>query len=300
VSAAGAKLLSAIGEPSDAPALLRLMVGPEEPALSARLALMRIPGPETTALLLEAFHGKDAEARVAALEVLVGRGHRALLSELLKPELFADEAFRPLAANAVLTLGTGDDLGRVLEFHRTLPLAQRGPLEAALRRIAAKHPSADAAATTVLAAAAQLPLGEAAPLYTILAGIGGDAALAAFSGMLNSSSADQRNAALRALGSWRDTAPTALLLDIASHDADPGVRTLAVRSATTLFTKSAFGGNNAPVPALVPRAIEGLRKTWAAAQPAEKSAVISALRSLKDPRAVAAAEELEKSVTRDP
>jgi hypothetical protein len=294
VRAAAAKLLSVVGEPADAPALLGMVVGAGEPAIAARLALARIGGADTTALLLKAFH-QGGEVRVAALEVLVSRGHRTLLSDLLQPEVFADESFRTVAANAIQTLGTEADVERVLDLHRKLPVGQRGPLETALRRLAGKHPAPDAAAALVFAAAEKLPVAERGPLYVTLAAIGGDAALTSLSGMLKSESVEHRKAALRALGNWRDVRPASSLLVVARDDADAGARALAVRSATTLFTKSAFGENNAPVPKQVSAAIDGLRKTWTAAeQPAEKNGVVAALRTLKDPKAVAAAEELDK------
>lgn len=295
VSAAAAKLLSVIGDASDAPALLSLMVGADEPAPSARLALTRIPGPETTALLVGAFRQGGA-GRDAALEVLVARGHRALVVELLQPAVFADDAFRPAAANALLALGTGADLGRVLAFHRALPIAQRPPLETALRRIAAKAPAPDAAAGVVFAAAEQLPLGESDGLYTIVAGIGGEAALTALTKLLTSPELERRKAGIRAFGGWRDASPAEKLLQLARSESDANTRALAVRAATTLFTRGAFAGNATVAPANVPAAIAGLRAAWAVAeQSADKDAVNAALRSLKTPEAVAAAQELEKN-----
>jgi hypothetical protein len=296
VRSAAAKLLSVVGDAADAPALMSMMTGAEEPAVSARLALARIPGGETTALLITAFHG-GGEARAAALEVLVSRGYRPLLDDLLRPEIYADAALGRFAANAVLTLGTGADLERVLALHRTLPSSDRGPLETALRRLASKTSTPDEAAARIFSAAEKLPLAERSPLLVMLAGISGDLAFKSLSGMLASDSADTRKAALRALANWRDIRPGNTLLAIARKDPDPQVRAVAVQSATTVFSKSALGGAAAPKPELVPPALDGLRQTWKVAEdPAAKNAIISALRGLKEPKAVAAADELERAV----
>ena len=57
--------------------------------------------------------------------------------------------------------------------------------------------------------------------------------------------------------------------------------------------RSAFAGNNAPTPERMAASIEGLRRAWKLAkQPEEKSAIIAALRGLKDTKAIAAAEQL--------
>jgi hypothetical protein len=86
---------------------------------------------------------------------------------------------------------------------------------------------------------------------------------------------------------------------VARDDRDPTIRALAVQSATALFRKSALGVEGTPAPARVPAAIEGLRKTWTVAEdPAARGAVSAALRGLKDPRAIAAADELEQQATR--
>ncbi|MDO8540285.1 MAG: HEAT repeat domain-containing protein [Opitutaceae bacterium] len=294
VRAAAARLLSVIGDPSDVAALLPLMIGTDEPAVSARLALSRIAGDEVTARLLESFRS-GGDAREAALDVLVSRGHRALVPELLQPEVYADADFGRLAANAVMTLGTGRNLGAVLELHHRLPASQRGNLENALRRLAVKHPSPDEAAKLIFDAAEKLPVAEGTPLFVMLAGIGGDAAFNSLAGLLKSDVIETRRVALRALGSWRDLRPAAKLLAVAREDSDAGVRALAVRSVTTLYAKSAAGARSTPAPEAVSAAITGLRQVWSVAEnPAEKNAVLTALRGLKNPKAVATAEELEK------
>ena len=96
----------------------RTVAGNGRPGRARRLGAPRAHAdsrPETSPAVLESFRA-GGEARAAALEVLVGRGHRALLAELLRPENFADETFGPLAANAVLMLGTGADLAACSSF----------------------------------------------------------------------------------------------------------------------------------------------------------------------------------------
>jgi hypothetical protein len=74
------------------------------------------------------------------------------------------------------------------------------------------------------------------------------------------------------------------------------VRAVAVQSATAVFARSAYGGTGAVAPQQVPAVIAGLRRTWEVAeQPAERNAIVVALRGLKDAKAIAAAEELEKT-----
>ena len=293
VRTAAARLLSVVGDSSDALALVRLMTGREEPARSARLALARIPGEDTTALLLERFHA-GADDRAAALEVLAARGHRPLVAELLQPELYADTAFGRLAANALLTLGTGADLGRVLDLYVTLPPERRPVIDPALRRIAAKHPSPGAAATALIAAAGKLPVAEAGMLFAIMGGLGGDESFAAILEMLKSSAPETRLMAVRTLGGWPDPLPGPTLLALARDDADVNIRAAAVQAATTLFRKNAANPDGTAAPERVPSAIQGLRQTWAvAAEPSAKSAIVATLRGLKDTRAVAAADELE-------
>ena len=293
VSSAAAKLLSVVGDASDAPALIAKMIGEEEPAPAARLALARLAGAEVAAQLLEQFR-RGGDSRAAALEVLVHRGHRPLLRELLEPEPHADEAFARAAAPAILALGTAADLEAVLALHNSLPRDRRQPLQTALRRLAEKHPSPDEASRLAFVAAQKLPPPEAERLLIVMTAIGGDAALASLSSLLASDSSDWRAAALRAFGNWRDTRPVAALLNAARAEPDPRIRSIAIRSAIAVLSRSALGPNNQPVPELVPEAIAGLRAAWEiAAEPADKNAIIVALRGLKHDRAAEVARELE-------
>lgn len=294
VRMAAARLLSVIGDSSDAPALLAMMSGAGEDARAARLALSRIAGPEINALLIERFRRADAD-RPAALAVLVSRGHRPLVDDLLQPEIYADPVFGRLAANALQTLGTGADLRRVLQLHRQLASEQRPVLTGVARRLAEKHGSLDEAAALVAVAARELPVAEATPLLVILAGIGGDTAMTTLSDRLKSPSSEARQAALLALGNWRDLRPVSRVLDIARSDAEAEVRAAAIQSATALLKRNAMGGDKAPAPQLVPAALEGFRQAWdLAEQPEARDAIVAALRGLKDTKATALAEMLEK------
>ncbi len=294
VRAAAAKLLAVFGEESDAAGLVPMMTGEDDLAAAARLALSRLPGDHPTRLLLDAFHGTGA-VRAAALEVLVARGYRALVPELVRPELYADEDFSGPAANALATLGTGRDFRAALELYRQFPPARRPLLDAALRRLATKDSDAATATAAVVAALEKLPASESGSLYVLLAAIGGDAAFDALSAAAKSAAVEQRKAALRAFGNWRDTQPTTFLLERARDDVDAAVRSSAVRAATNLYSKSAFGGAGAgPVAALVPGTIEGLKKTWPlATNRMDRNAILVALRGLKDPNAKALADEWE-------
>ncbi len=85
---------------------------------------------------------------------------------------------------------------------------------------------------------------------------------------------------------------------MARDDPDAVVRGVAVRSAAAVFGRSALSESNTPVAAAVPAAIAGLTKTWELAERADgQNAVLVALRGLKDPRAAAAAQELEQRRT---
>jgi HEAT repeat protein len=295
VVTAAAKLLSVIGGAAEVPALLGLCVGPDEPGPAARLALARIPGEEITNLLLGQLRGSNVAQRAAALDVLVARGHRPLVSELLRAELYRDAALGRSATNALAVLGRGEDLSRVLELHHHLPAERRSLLEPAVRRLAEKHSAPSEAAAMIVASAGTLPLEEAAPLFITLAGIGGDAALSILSKLAKSPTPEKRMIAVRALGNWRDARAAPTLLSVVREDADAAVRQQAVQSAIAVFRKSVLGPEGGVAAGLVPAAVTGLKQTWEAAQRAEdKNAVVGALKALKDPRAVGAAEELEK------
>lgn len=293
VRAAAARLLSGIGSAQDASALLELMNGGDEPGRAARLALARIPGEDVTLGLVQRFR-QDSAARPAALEVMVARGHRPLMADLLDPALHTDETLRPLAANAIGTLGTGEDLEGVLTLHRTLPVENRGALEGALRRIATKHPSPDEAVALIANAAQRLPPAETAPLYTALAAVGGDRAREVLVTATGATEPELRRAALAALGSWRDIRVTDTLFSAARGDAEPANRALALRSATAVLARSVDPDNAAPARAALPAAIAGLREAWEMAERvSEKNAVVAALRRMRDPSARATADELE-------
>jgi HEAT repeat protein len=294
VRAAAARLLSVVGDVSDGPTLVRMMIGPEEPAPSARLALARLPGHETTVLLLERYRNAGAD-RAAALEVLVSRGYRALLPDLLRPDNFMDPAFGRLMASAIATLGAAADLERVLSLYCSLRPEDRTFLDTAVRRIAAKHASRDEAAARVIAALGNLPTGERSSLVSVLPGIGGDTALAYVAPWLESPSAETRRAALRTFGNWRDTQPSAKLFAVAANDPDATVRSAAIHSATAMFRRSAVDADAPAAATRMAAAIAGLHQTWElASEPDARHAIVVALRGLKDPKAVAAAAELEQ------
>lgn len=298
--AAGAQLLSVVGESRDAAALGRLMLGENEPAHSARLALARIPGEETTALLLEAFRA-GGDRREAALQVLVARGHRALVPDLLAVEAFADPTFARKAAEAVAVLGTPADLGRALETYRQLGPAERKVLEIPIRRLAAKHSLPDAPAAAVVAAAKELPENQRGALVLTLAAIGGNVAYHAVLDFAKAPATPLRQVAVRAFGTWSDLRPISVLFAIAREDTDAEVRAMAVQSAKALHLKNLFGGTTTPIPARLPATLDGLRATWQLAErPAEKDGIIASLRGLKNAKATALADELERDQGKAP
>lgn len=295
VRTAAAKLLSVVGDSSDAAALMRMMSGTEGPAVAARLALARLPGEDISPRLLEAFRRGGAD-RIEALEVLVTRGYRPVFADLLQPALYADDALARAAANGILALARATDLPAVLKLHGELAPAQRGSLEGALRRVATRNASPDVAAAQVAAAAQKLPAGEAEPLYVVLTAIGGDAAFRALTDLLHAPVVETRKAAARAFANWRERRAGPALLVAAKQEADPSVRTLAVESAVAVYARNALGPNGRPRPEAVPAAVDGLRQAWSVAdQRGAKNAVLTALRGLKDPVATAAATELERA-----
>jgi hypothetical protein len=180
-----------------------------------------------------------------------------------------------------------------------LPSERRGGLGDAVRRIAAKHAAADTATREIIDAARHLPPTEVQPLLVIVAGLGGEAAFAALDEMLRLPAAEARLVAAKALGSWRDLRVGEALMRVAQEDADEAIRTAAVKSATTVYSRGVYGTSGQVVPERIPEAIAGLRKTWTLAPSAvEKDAVIVALRGLKDERATKAARELEQGPAR--
>ncbi|MBM4025150.1 MAG: hypothetical protein FJ280_07030 [Planctomycetes bacterium] len=230
--------MQAVTEMGDAAAVPVLVQGLDdsdrEIAQAAQGCLATLPGREADAAVAEMFRsGGPAQQRVA-LDLMNRRRIKDSMPLLLQTARSGDPKARPDAIKMIGDLGGAEQLPALLEVLEAAPTPQDlAAAEQAIATACTKDRDPQAQAEKLANRLPQVKPAQQVALLRVIAGIGGPGTLKAVRPLTESSNAEVRSAAIRALGNWRtaDAAPD--LLALAKKTADPvvvrGYLTLAAR-----------------------------------------------------------------------
>ena len=280
VRIAALERLGQIGSAASIPVLFQAATaGSGSTQKAAVAALARIPDPGAGAAIAKLAEQGDAKSRAVAINTLARRNDPAASAALLKYAGDPDAEVSAAACAALAKLGTDNELEGLIR----LVLAGKTPgAAAALQAVATRSHDKSGAAQKIIALTQTATPQQLAPLFDILALLGGKEALAAVSISAGSSNEEVKDAATRALANWPDFPATQSLLVIAS---DPNVKlvhsVLAIQAVARLVKSS----DKEPAAARVKVALAAMNK---ATRDEEKKLLLSALASVPDSKAAEA------------
>ncbi len=280
VRVAALERLGQIGSAAAIPVLFQsAMSGPAGTQKAATAALARISGRNAGAAIAKLAGTGDGKSRAVAINALAGRGDQSVAPVLLKYAGESDPEVSAAACAALARIGTDNELDGLIQ----LMLGGKTPCAAAaLQAVAGRATDKSAAAQKVIARTQTATPEQMAPLFEVLAMLGGKEALVAVSSAAASNKEEVKDAAIRALANWPDFLATRSLLVVAN---DPNVKrvhsVLAVQGIARLVKSS----DKEPAAARVDAALAAMK---AATRDEEKKLLLSALASVPDRKAAAA------------
>ena len=240
---------------------------------AAVAALARIPDPSAGTALEKLAGQGDSSSRVVAINVVAQRYDQTAAPALLNYAGESDPAVSTAACDALAKVGTDAELDGLIR----LAVAGKTPgAAAALQAVATRASDKSAAAQKLIALAKTAPPQQMASLFEILALLGGSDSLAVLSSSADSSNAEVKDAAIRALANWPDFPATTALLVIASNPNTSRVHNVLAIQAIARLVKSS---DKEPAPLRVTTAIGGMH---AAVRDEDKKLMLSALASIPD------------------
>ena len=212
VRLAALEQLGQIGSAASIPVLFRAATTSGASAQKAAAALARISGPGTSAAIAKLAGEGDARSRVVAITALAQRNDQSASPALLKYAAEADPEVSRAACAALAKVGADSELDGLIG----LVLAGRTPgAAAALQAVASRAADKSAAAQKLIAQTQSAQPQQLAPLFEVLAMLGGKEALTAVSSFAGNSNEEIKDAAIRALANWPDFSATKALLVVA-------------------------------------------------------------------------------------
>ena len=223
--------VGAVGKKEAVPSLLTVIAGPEDALRqTARVALIRIPGEETSAALAAALPVVTKEARAATLSILAARGAQSHLGAVLACIQDKEESVRVAALEAAGALADDKAIPQLLDVLLKTPSdAERAAAERAVDMLARRSQARDTVAGTLLASLPAAELDARCALLRILGGTGSSKALEPLRAALKDTAPKVQDAVVRALAKWPDASVAPDLLAVAKASEKGTLRVLAVR-----------------------------------------------------------------------
>jgi hypothetical protein len=208
-----------------------------------------------------------------AINILARRNDPAAAPVLLNYAGEADPEVSAAACAALAKVGTDAELEGLIR----LAVAGKTPgAPAALQAVASRARDKSAAAQKLIALAKTATPQQMASLFEVLALLGGNESLAVLSSSADSSNAEVKDAAIRALANWPDFSATTALLSIASDPNTSRVHNVLVVQAIARLVKSS---DKEPAALRVTTAVGAMH---AATRDEEKKLMLTALASVPD------------------
>ena len=289
VRIAAVKALATLGDASSVDVLTRAAVAETDVGKAATEALGRLSGEGVAQAVVKMLDASEPGVRAKAVEVVALRKEAAALPAAMKATADADAGVRVAAIKALGVLAGGNELPKLIDL---LVAAQtdgeRAALEQTVASAAGRTPGSEQTAP-IAAALPKAATPAKASLMTVLARVGGDAAMKAVQGQLTAPDAEVKKAAIRALAEWKDASPMPVLLNVAKTDASAANQVLALRGYIRMVSAAEPG-----------RADEASTKMLAQAmtiakRPEEKKAALAALPKFACDEALKLAESCQRT-----
>ncbi len=280
VRLAALERLGQIGSAASIPVLFRTAVtGPASAERAATAALARISGRNAGAAIVRLAGVGDSGSRAVAMNALAARYDLSVAPALLRYAGESDPVVSAAACAALAKLGTDKELDGLIQ----LVLAGKTPgAGAALQAVAGRATDKSGAAQKLVAKTRTAKPLQLAPIFEVLAMLGGKEALDAVTGFAASSRDEVKDAAIRALANWTDFGAAKELLAVAADPNASRVHNALAIQAVARLVKSVDGE---PTGARLSAALDAMK---AARRDQERKLLLSALASVPDRRAAEA------------
>ena len=239
VRLAALQTVTEMGDASAVPVFVGLLGDSDrEIGQAAQGCLATIPCHEADAAVTEMFASGDLDKQRLALDLMGRRRMADGIPVLLKAARSADPKVRPDAIKMIGDLGGADQLPALLDLLENVDRPQDlAAAEQAITTACTRAKDPQAQTDKLIGRLQQAKPAQQAALLRVLAAVGGPNSLKAVRVAVDSSNAEVRSAAIRALGSWRtaDAAPD--LLTLARTTSDSTEKTLFLRSYLNLAAR---------------------------------------------------------------
>jgi HEAT repeat protein len=243
---------------------------------AAVAALARIPDPGAGVAIAKMAGQGEPKSRVVAISTLARRNDQPACPKLLDYAGDPNPEVSAAACAALAKLGTDNELEGLIR----LVLAGKTPgAAAALQEVATRSHDKSVAAQKIIVLTQTAAPQQLAPLFDILALLGGKEALTAVSMSAGSGNEEVKDAAIRALANWPDFPAAQALLVIASDPNATRVHSVLAIQAVARLVKSS---DKEPAAARLKVALAEMNK---ATRDEEKKLLLSALASVPDSKA---------------
>lgn len=262
------------------PVLLEVLAE-NDPALTpaVKVALARLPAERVDAELVSRLPRSSGTARRILLEMAGQRRLEGAVPELIKASRDADPATRKTAIKALGTTVTVADLGAVTDLLAKVNSAEDlATVEAALQDACARLPEKAVCADKLLACLPDSPTATRCAVLRLLPTVGTPQALEAVQAARTSQEPPVRDAAIRVLADWPESAALPVLLELFRTTDSETSRVLALRGCVRLLGQ---GGHS----------MEQTVKTYAelmanARRADERKLLLAGLAAVPDPAAL--------------
>jgi HEAT repeat protein len=236
VRVAAIEAVTEMGNASVVPVLVQLLDDADkEISAAARENLAALPGKEADAAVMDLFNSGNTEKRLLALDLIGQRRMVSSMPALLKAARDSDPKVRQAATKAAGDMAGADQVSALLDLVAQSDKPEDlAAAEQALMTACTKTGDSQAMAGKLIASLDKAKPPQKAVLLRVLAAVGGPEALKAVRASLDTSDADVRSAAIRALSTWKSADAAPDLLTLAKEAKDPSDRTLALRGYLTL------------------------------------------------------------------
>ncbi|MBN2581576.1 MAG: HEAT repeat domain-containing protein [Planctomycetes bacterium] len=239
VRVAAMRAATEMGDASAVPVLVELLDDPDRDVAGvAQDCLVALPGEQADAAVAAMFGGNDTEKRLTALDMIGRRRMVSSMPALFKATTDSDPRVRRAAIRMAGEMASPEQVPALLDL--LAQADQRGDLaavEQALMTACTKTGDPQTITETLTGRLGKAGPPQKAVLLRVLAAVGGPDALKAVRASLDSSDADVRGAAIRALSTWKSADAAPYLLTLAKDAKDPGERTLALRGYLNLAAR---------------------------------------------------------------
>ncbi len=232
VRVAAIKAMPEFGDVSAVPVLAGLMADADRPvAQAAQECLAAMQGKEADQAVMTMFDSREANKRLAALELMGRRRMTQAVPVLLKAAGTAEGSVRQAAVKMAGELGGPEQLAALLDLFKSFETPQ--DLEAArqaMSEVCGRASDSQAVSQMLVGRLSQSRPAQKIVLLRVLSGVGGPVALKAVRQAVDDPDADVHTGAIRALGTWKTTDAAPELLALAKATDNSSDKMLCLRS----------------------------------------------------------------------